>query len=25
VSIPTVERFWKLLVGIVEEHSAERR
>ena len=20
VSIPTVERFWKLLVGIVDEH-----
>jgi dipeptidase D len=24
VSIPTVERFWKLLVGIVDEHSAVR-
>ncbi len=24
VSIPTVERFWKLLVGIVGEYSAER-
>ena len=24
VSIPTVERFWKLLVGIVDEHSAGR-
>jgi hypothetical protein len=24
VSIPTVERFWKLLVGIVDEHSAAR-
>jgi dipeptidase D len=25
VSIPTVERFWKLLVGVVDELSAERR
>lgn len=24
VSIPTVERFWKLLVGVVDEHSKER-
>ncbi|MCZ7590195.1 MAG: beta-Ala-His dipeptidase [Gaiella sp.] len=24
VSIPTVERFWKLLVGVVDEYSAER-
>ena len=24
VSIPTVERFWKLLIGIVDEHSATR-
>ena len=23
VSIPTVERFWNLLVGIVDEHSYE--
>ena len=24
VSIPTVQRFWKLLVGVVDEHSAGR-
>ena len=24
VSIPTVERFWKLLVGVVDELSAGR-